>query len=94
MHLGNAITSKGFIIDIKEMITSMKSRTNTIVNNFSNTTFKSKILLFNSQCLPLYGCQLWNLSNPHKEELSVAWRKCTRACLVYHTQQDPIYCLE
>ena len=40
-----------------------------------------KIKLFNSQCLSLYGAQLWNLKDPDVEQLIVTWRKCVRSLL-------------
>ncbi len=41
-------------------------------------------MLFNSQCMSLYGCQLWNLDDPRVDELSVAWRVCCRRLLALH----------
>ena len=38
-------------------------------------------MLFNSQCLPLYGAQLWDLRNPDIELLNITWRKCIRYLL-------------
>ena len=31
--------------------------------------------------MPLYGCQLWDISSKHVEKCYVTWRKCIRRCL-------------
>ncbi len=41
-------------------------------------------MVFNSQCMSLYGCQLWNLDDPRVDELSVAWRVFCRRLLALH----------
>ena len=39
-------------------------RTNTLSAQFKPVSWKSKNTIFNSQCLSLYGCQLWRLDDP------------------------------
>ena len=80
-HLGNNLSTKRNIFEFKDVIVDMKARTNSIINNFSNISFNSKIMLFNSQCLSLYGAQLWNLRDPDIDVLGVTWRKCVRYLL-------------
>ena len=43
--------------------------------------WKSKVTLFNSQCLSLYGCQLWRLDDPKVKELCTTWKICCRRLL-------------
>ena len=81
MHLGNCLASNRHIIQLKQTINDMKARTTTIINNFHHISFMGKIKLFNSQCLSLYGAQLWDLKDPDVEQLIVTWRKCVRSLL-------------
>ena len=83
-HLGNTLTTKRHIIDVGPSINDMKARTNMIRNNFANVSWMSKAHLFNSQCLALYGAQLWDLSDPKIADLSVTWRKCVRYLFGLH----------
>ena len=85
-YLGNSLTTNRYIIDIGPSICDMKARTNRIVNNFNNISCMSKAQLFNSQCLALYGAQLWNLSDPKIEEYNVTWRKSVRYLLGLHAR--------
>ena len=80
-HLGHVLSSKGGLVDIDPAIKDIKVRTNVILHNFYATSWQSKVLLFNSQCLSLYGCQLWNLDDPKIEVLCTAWRVCCRKLL-------------
>ncbi len=48
------------------------------------TSWQYIVLLFNSHCMPLYGCQLWNLDDSRVEELSVAWQVCCRKLFGLH----------
>merc|ERR1711895_299331 len=57
-------------------IRDMKVRTNTII-----TQWKSKVELFNSQCLPLYGCHLWKLDDRSVDKLCATWKVCYRRLL-------------
>ncbi len=54
------------------------------IHQFYSTSWQSMVLLFNSFCTSLYGCQLWNLDDPRIEEFSVAWRVCCRRLLALH----------
>ncbi len=73
-HLGHIISVRGSLSNIEPVIKDMKVRTNVITHQFYSTIWQSKVKLFNSQCMSLYGCQLWNLDDPRVDELSVAWR--------------------
>ena len=84
VHLGNVLSTVGAKIDMENAINDMKGRTVAIVNNFNNISFKSKTVLFNSQCTALYGCQLWDLGDENVDRLCTTWRKCVRYLLGLH----------
>ena len=83
-RLGHLISSRGSLVNLEPVIRDMKVKTNVITHQFYNTSWQSKVLFFNSHCMSLYGCQLWNLDDPRVEELSVAWRVCCRRLLALH----------
>ena len=83
-HLGHLLSSSGRLVNIESITKDMKVRTNVITNQFYATSWQSKALLFNTQCMSLYGCQLWDLDDPKTEELCVAWRVCCRRLLGLH----------
>ena len=84
-HLGHYFSStynQTFnLINIENVIRDMKVRTNTIVTQFRPISWKSKTIIFNSQCLSLYGCQLWRLDDPKIDELCTTWKVCCRRLL-------------
>ena len=82
--MGHIISARGSLINIEPVIKDMKVRTNVITHQFYSIAWQSKVMLFNSQCMSLYGCQLWNLDDPRVDELSVAWRVCCRRLLALH----------
>ena len=82
--MGHIISASGSLINIEPVIKDMKVRTNVITHQFYSIAWQSKVMLFNSQCMSLYGCQLWNLDDPRVDELSVAWRVCCRRLLALH----------
>ena len=59
----------------------MKVRTNASINQFRPVSWKSKVTLFNSQCLSLYGCNLWRLDDKKVENLCTTWKICCRRLL-------------
>merc|ERR1712030_208134 len=48
---------------------------------YKSVSWKSKVALFNSQCLPLYGCHLWRIDDKNVEKLCTTWRVCCRRLL-------------
>ena len=84
VHLGNVLSTEGSAIDFQNVINDMKGRTVSIVNNFYNVSFKSKVALFNSQCTALYGSPLWDIYDDNIDRLNVTWRKCVRNLLSLH----------
>ncbi|CAL4117868.1 unnamed protein product [Meganyctiphanes norvegica] len=84
-HLGHVFDT-GFnnslnLINIENVIRDMKVRTNTISAQFKPVSWKSKTTIFNSQCLSLYGCQLWRLDDPKVDQLCTTWKVCCRRLL-------------
>ena len=78
-HLGNVI---GY--DCEKPKHKMDSNTlqfitqvNGVHYHFRNVTLDVKYKLFNSTCMPLYGCQLWDW-NQYTHQFQVTWRKCIR----------------
>ena len=84
-HLGHTFSTtyeQTFnLINLEGIIRDMKVRTNTIIAQFKPISWKSKVTLFNSQCLSLYGCQLWRLDDPKVKELCTTWKVCSRRLL-------------
>ena len=77
-HLGHILDTKGPIVKFDEIIRTMKVRTNVVTHNFHSISYKSKAKLFNSQCLALYGCPIWNLQDDNFLTLCKTWRICCR----------------
>ena len=80
-HLGHLLTNKQSIMNIDEVMKDMKIKTNIICNEFSSLPYAARIVIFNSQCLSLYGCPLWNLQDTKIEDLCKTWRVCCRRIL-------------
>ena len=78
IHLGNVLSTEGNLINMDKAKTDLKSKTVAIMNNFNNVSFQSKVPMSNSQCMALYGSQLWNLSDSNINKLSITWRKSVR----------------
>ena len=77
-HLGHMLSTKGPIVNFDDIIRSIKVRTNIVTHNFYSISHKSKSTLFNSQCLSLYGCPIWDLQNEQYSTLCKTWRVCCR----------------
>ena len=69
------------LINFEQIIRDMKVRTNAIISQFRPISWKSKVKLFNSQCLYLYGCPLWRLDDPKINDLCTTWKVCSRKLL-------------
>ena len=81
VHLGNDI---GINISRKQIDTAigdMYSRCNLLLSQFGRAFCRTKYRLFKAFCLSLYGCVLWDFSNPYIEKFYTAWRKCIRRVL-------------
>ena len=80
-HLGVEIIKHNTLIDFGPIIKDMKIKCNIIMKEFLSQTTQTRITLFNSHCLSLYGCPLWNLQSKEIENIQVNWRKCARYVL-------------
>ena len=84
-HLGHVFDSNFThslnLINIDNVIRDMKVRTYTISTQFKQVSWRSKTVLFNSQCLSLYSCQLWRLDDPKVDQLCTTWKVCCRKLL-------------
>ena len=77
-HLGSSVVSNGDIFSVDDIIKKFKIKCNVINNEFKCLDTFSRISLFNSHCLSLYGCPLWNLKSCKIERFTTEWRKCCR----------------
>ena len=84
-HLGHVLSTEychtSTVINIDNVIRDMKVRTNAIINQFKPVSWKSKVTLFNSQCLSLYGSNLWRLDDKKVENICTTWKVCCRRLL-------------
>ena len=80
-HLGVTVSNKSDIVDYNEIINEIKIKCNVIKSEFYNQNHQVKVKLFNSQCMSLYGCPLWDLDSADFRRLEVTWRKCCRSLL-------------
>ena len=80
-YLGTILKNNRLLHDSEKCIHDMKIRCNTIFNIFYNTGFKCRAQLFKSQCMSLYGCELFNLDSNYIEKLYVNYRSCIRKIL-------------
>ena len=77
-YLGFDIINKNYVYSAKEADNDMKIKCNVVCHNFCSLDTMSRIKLFNSKCMSLYGFFLWDISGREIERLSVTWRKCCR----------------
>ena len=80
-HLGHVLSVSGNTVDFSDSIKDFRVKTNVILKEFSQLNTWAKVKLFNSQCLSLYGCELWDLRDKNLQKLSCEWRKCSRLIL-------------
>ena len=73
-YLGHFLGNTGDIIDFSNIARDIGVRANTIIRNFGHLTSHAKIKLFNSCCLSLYGCELWNLYSNKLKIMEKTWR--------------------
>ena len=84
-HLGHVFSTEychtPTLINIDNVIRDMKVRTKAIINQFKPVSWKAKVTLFNSQCLSLYGSNLWRLDDKKVEDMCTTWKVCCRRLL-------------
>ena len=76
------ISNERNMVDFNNIISDMKVKTNMVTSNSYHLDSSSKCHLFNSHCLSLYGCELFNLENKLINTLYTTWRKCCRRVLM------------
>ena len=81
IHLGNDIGINILRKQIDRAIGDMYNRCNLLLSQFGKAFCSTKYRLFKAFCLSLYGCVLWDFSNPYVEKFYTAWRKCIRRVL-------------
>ena len=80
-HLGYFMKSASFIYDFENVLNDIYVKTNILKCNFYNVDTASKIQLFKSHCMSLYGCELWSLHDPFINKLEISWKKSIRSLL-------------
>ena len=80
-HLGSKISNVGLLHDFDTRINDMKARCNVILREYSGIDVKSRVEIFNRQCIALYGCPLWDLQSANFKKICIAWRVCCRRIL-------------
>ena len=58
-HLGHTLCNNLNIYDFNDTLHEMKVKSNTISNSLSCICEVFRRLIFNSQCMRLYGCELY-----------------------------------
>ena len=92
-HLGINITNNNNqIIDFNNIIRDLKIKCNIIKNEFSKLSYLTKVELFNSHCMSLFGCCLWKIESKNFQRIQIEWRKCIRLLLnlPYNTHNNLI----
>ena len=60
-----------FQYDFKNIFNDMSVKTNVLKSNFIYLDTESKVQLFNSHCMSLYGCEIWSLHDPYIKTLKI-----------------------
>ena len=90
-HLGNILGQNTNDILIDKGISSFMSNFNYILSTFHFCTYDIKYLLFQSYCISLYGCVLWDMSSKYITKFLVTWRKFIRRLLKLPYQTHSLY---
>ena len=77
-YLGHWLKNEGDIVDPSVIIRDIGVRANAINRNFKHLSTESKIKLYNSCCLSLYGCEIWNLFGNDLKKAEILWRVWAR----------------
>ena len=57
-HLDHHVSDKNNLVNINDIIIDMKIKSYITLRNFAHLNFQSKVYLFNSHCLSLYGTNI------------------------------------
>lgn len=90
IHLGNHIGWTASKHNINRSIKEMYYHTNYLKAMFNSCSSDVVYKLFHTYCMPLYGLQLWDLTDKTIESFYICWRKCIRNLLnlPYCTHND------
>lgn len=66
---------------IADAVNTFFRRVNMVLGHFPNVNTLVRYRLFNTFCMSLYGCQLWDFSSKYIKLFYVAWRKSIRRLL-------------
>jgi hypothetical protein len=84
IHLGNIV---GYIREEERMskcVGEFYGKVNLLLSQFGSVNENIRYSLFKTYCMPLYGCQLWDMSSRSMNLLFTAWRKCVRRIWKVH----------
>ena len=77
----NFLKDTPLLYDLKNISNDISAKTSILKSNFNYLDTESKVQLFNSHCMSLYGCELWSLHDPYIKTLEITWNKCIRNLL-------------
>ena len=79
-HVGTLMGARKDLdkIIINNARNEMYSKFNLLLRQFRTCSPPIIYKLFNTFCMSLYGCQLWDYSKPSIEEICISWRKGVR----------------
>ena len=83
-HIGHLLNNGINIIDHRDIISGIGSKTNCLVRTFPKIDIEVKRVLFNAQCCNLFGIELMDINSKQFELICVKWRKCIRYLLDIH----------
>ena len=81
VHLGNKIGLSASTMNVNRCINEMYYHTNYLRSTFSACSSDVLYKLFQTYCMPLYGLQLWDLTDKIVNNFYTCWRKCIRSLL-------------
>ena len=80
-HVGHVVGNIRHIdsMIINQACNELYGKTNLLLRQLGQCQWLILYKLFNTYCMSLYGCQLWNYANDRVlEKFCIAWRKCVR----------------
>ena len=78
VHLGHLIGPGVEDGDIQRIISDFNRRVNVLISKFYFCWLETKVKLFQTYCMSLYGSILWDLSDKNVNLFYIAWRKAIR----------------
>lgn len=84
VHLGHLIGPQVKNAEVTKSVSDFNRRVNVLLSKFHFCKIETKIRLFNTYCMSLYGCVIWDFDDRSIETFYVAWRKAVRRVLGLH----------